>query len=240
MLSPSSSQLLLRLKIKPLIVPTDILVLLCPFTFLIPRGQKLAMRFPGSSTFLAVRQQEEIMSWKSGLGFCLGFFFLCSSNVCDLDSVNGKALNKEQKFYLQFMHSQKSKICSVMLPYNFSGSQKGDPRTSFGWKHKVGDGLGEKKRSSNCRVNTEASLVAQEVISKSLRHSMQTSSCGTCLAANLSCGEQEKCLRPKLFLVSVKLENWSEDVPGSLCRANDWTLQHHKSCELSSHLQSVH
>lgn len=82
------------------------------------------------------------MSWKSDLGLVWGCFsydkefvgFFCSSSsyVHDLDSVNSEALNKEQKFHLQFMHSQKSKICSVMLLYNFSGSQKSDYCSIFG------------------------------------------------------------------------------------------------------------
>lgn len=38
-----------------------------------------------------------------------------------------------------------------------------------------------------------------------------------------------KCLKTKQFLVSIELENWSDDYLISLCRANDYALQGYKS-----------
>lgn len=78
--------------------------------------------------------------WLCWVFLFLVFFFNSSSKACGLDSVNGKALNKEQElqeFHLQFMPSQKYNICSVVFPYKFSGSQKNDPHSGFGWKYKV-------------------------------------------------------------------------------------------------------
>lgn len=146
MLSPSS-QLLLRLKIQPVLLPTDILVLPCPFAFLI--CGEMFVAFPCLNWFLPSTKFLLSDNYNLKISSCIlfvvvfsydidfvevgflslffGFIFFLVVVVVAMSmiwTVNGQILNQERKFHLQFMPSQKSNICSLKLPYNFSGSQK--------------------------------------------------------------------------------------------------------------------
>jgi len=140
MLSCSFSQLLLRLKNTLVIFPTDMLVLLCPFAFLISCGQSFAMCFfsflnwflPSPKFFSYDNRRHYLLKiWSLVLFGFLHFFFIVMTLTWILLIANHITNMRSFKDNFCILCIVKNlKICFLVLPYCFSGSQKGDPCSS--------------------------------------------------------------------------------------------------------------